>query len=98
MLGIRDQRIFDALCTAFEDDAITGAMCLGDYGDPRAVPMIEEAILAFEIDWDEGMGLLGLDELEEAYVQLEGELPDAVRAHIDALRAEWKAHEEVATH
>jgi hypothetical protein len=93
MLGIKDERIFSALCTAFEEDAISGAMCMGDYGDVRAVPMIEEAILGFEIDRDEGMGLLGLDELVEAYVQLEGELPEKVRAHVSALKAEWNARD-----
>ena len=35
------------------------------------------------------MGILGLDELVHAYVQLDGELPQALVERVAALKAEW---------
>jgi hypothetical protein len=88
-LGIRNERVFSELCTLAAASPITGAMCLGDYGDPRGLHFVEEAIVHFELDEVPGMGILGLDELVHAYVQLDGELPAELGARVAALKAEW---------
>ncbi len=58
-LGVRDQRVFDALAEHLQYDARDGAFLLGLYGDPRALPVLralreelkpEEAELQLEID------------------------------------------------
>jgi hypothetical protein len=50
-LGVKDERIFRALCDVFEqgNEPLTAGM-LADYGDPRALPLIEDTILSFEPD------------------------------------------------
>ena len=36
-LGVRNEHVFSELCTLAASSPITGAMCLGDYGDPRGL-------------------------------------------------------------
>ncbi len=43
-LGVRDQRILELLLERLEYDAADGALCLGLYGDPAAIPAIEKMI------------------------------------------------------
>ena len=41
-LGVRDQRILKILLDRLEYDVTDGGLCLGLYGDPAAIPAIEE--------------------------------------------------------
>jgi hypothetical protein len=88
-LGVRDERIFDCLCEYFDAEPGLGARCFADYGDARALPFLAVAIETFEPDWDSAVGICDLDELVDAYEQLDGSLPPRLIQHVNALRAKW---------
>jgi hypothetical protein len=50
-LGVRDDRVFDALRTLFEDSEMLGAGLLADYGDERGLPLVDRALTDFEPDF-----------------------------------------------
>jgi hypothetical protein len=95
-LGVQDERLFSELCRLFKDDPTLGALCLGDYGDRRALALLEHAIVNFEPDREGRLGLIGLDDLLEAHEQLGGALSEALRAHVDRLRRGWQARTAIA--
>ena len=91
-LGIKDERIFDAICDVFDEDLVFGVMYFADYGDDRALPMIEDAIAEFEPDFSSPFWRHDLTELVDAHQRLGGVLGDDLQAHVDALDESWKQH------
>lgn len=71
-----------------------GAVCFGDYGDARALPLLEQAIEIYVPDYPESLGLTGLADLVEAYERLGGTLPEPLRARVDQFRVEWKVRQQ----
>ncbi len=47
-LGIRDERILNALLLKLEDDEWDAALLLGMYGDPAAIPSLEKALAGLD--------------------------------------------------
>ena len=90
-LGVKDERIWVELRSRFERDEVGGALCFGDYGDPRALPLLERAIRHFEPEDHGQFGLVSLADLVEAHDRLGGTLPDEVLEHVERLRGEWSA-------
>jgi hypothetical protein len=91
-LGVEDERVFQAIADEFEANAVLGASNLLEYGDRRGLPLIAEAILRFEIQWDRYEPFGELPDLVASYEGLsEAPLPDALREHVDAIRARFEA-------
>jgi hypothetical protein len=90
-LGVKDERIFDALCDVFEpgDEPLTSGL-LASYGDPRALPLIEDAILSFEPDLASLSSRSDLIELLDAHERLGGVLAHDVQERVDGWFAEWE--------
>jgi hypothetical protein len=94
-LGVKDERIFHALCDVFEErNELLSAGMLADYGDPRALPLIEDAILRFEPDLTSLLSRSDLNELLHAHERLGGVLAPDVRERIDGWFVEWAAAQE----
>ena len=89
-LGVKDERIFRALCRLFEDDHVLGGIFLADYGDEQAVPLLDAAIRDFEPDLQSAMRP-DLVDLIESYEILAGPLPEELRVKADAAVAAWQA-------
>ncbi len=62
-LGVRDERILGILLERLEYDAADGALCLGLYGDPAAIPAIEKMIA--EVSGDDELVRELSDAIEE---------------------------------
>jgi hypothetical protein len=94
-IGVRDHRIFEALCAVLDENACFGAFMLADYGDPCALPFIERVIENLDPTLDPLVGSSDLNELVEAYDSLGGVLPLALQAQVDAWfeRADAKRRE-----
>jgi hypothetical protein len=90
-LGVRDARIFDALRREFEDSEDFWVGLLADYGDPRALPVIEDALDAFEPDFTDSLSRLDFVELLDAHERLGGALPPEFREEVDGWLAKWNA-------
>ena len=88
-LGVQDDRIFDSLCDLFDDDEALGAMCLSDYGDAAALPILEGAIEDFELHYEDPESIPRLEDLVSAHDALGGHLPYDLRERVEALRQEW---------
>jgi HEAT repeat protein len=91
-VGVRDPRIYAQLCALFDANEVFGATCLGNYGDPAALPLLEGAIEDFEPNFDSPIGLMDLNELVDSYDRLEGEPSEELAQHITSLRAEFEAY------
>jgi hypothetical protein len=91
-LGINDKRIFDAICEIFDDDVVLGALYFGDYGDPAALPDIEDAIAEFSPDFSRPHWRLDLNELLNAHERLGGVLDDELQDHLVAIDERWREH------
>ncbi len=90
-LGVKDERVFEALCWAFKRSEPWTAGAFAIYGDTRAVPILEEAISAFEPDFRSEWGAVELMDLIEPYESLGGALPADLRARVDGWFARWEA-------
>jgi SEC-C motif len=90
-LGVRDDRIFRALCNVFAANKVWGAMAFYDYGDPAALPLLAEAIERFRPNFKSLTYESDLVELVEAHEHLGGVLPDEVQARVDGWFARWDA-------
>src|SRR5205085_1798109 len=88
-LGVRDERIYAAICDLFDRDEILGALAFADYGDERALTRVKSAIECFEPDYGSPLGIMGLADLVETFEALGGTLPDDLREHVDALLDDW---------
>jgi hypothetical protein len=87
-LGVRDDRIFDAILEVFALIPSFGAADLAAYGDPAGLEVIEEALRALEPDAKNPIWRLQLIELQDAHAALGGTMSDELRAHVDRLREE----------
>jgi SEC-C motif len=92
-LGVRDERVFGAVCKLFEDNEMLGAGLLADYGDERALPLVDRALADFEPDFSELWGRGDLLDLLDARERLGGELMPQDRERVDGWLAEWDAQE-----
>ena len=88
-LGVRDERIYTGLCSLFESEPLFGSICLGSYGDERALPLLRKTIEQFEPDWEEQYGLSGLADYVDAYERIAGSLPDDLQAIVEELKDDW---------
>jgi hypothetical protein len=90
-LGVKDERIFAALTERFvegnSEDFWVGL--LATYGDRRALPLVEEAIAAFEPDLSDVMSRVELRELLDAHERLGGVLAPELREEIDGWLDAW---------
>lgn len=93
-LGVEDERIFTILQNDFEHHPALGAANLSNYGDERALPILERAIQNYDLDDAKMDGVFVLNELVETYQDLAETLPPAVQSRVDALRGEWQRREE----
>ena len=91
-LGIKDQRIFVAICVGFDDDLVLGSLQFGDYGDPAALPYIEDAIAEFEPYFTRPHWRMDLNELLDAHQRLGGVLDDELQDHVDEIDERWREH------
>ena len=71
--GVHDERIWEMACRAFEEDQELGANAFRGCGDPRALPILEEAIRAIAAEGEEQYPL---GDLLWSYDDLDGSLPD----------------------
>jgi hypothetical protein len=90
-LGVKDERVFEALCWAFKRSEPWTASAFAIYGDSRAVPILEAAIAAFEPDFRNALGAVELMDLIEPYESLGGVLTPDLRAQVDGWFARWEA-------
>jgi HEAT repeat protein len=84
VLGVRDERILQALLGLLTVHPRAAAMYLSDYGDPAACPAMLGVIAAFKADIEDSVERMELFDLLDAYASLGGELPASVKARIDA--------------
>jgi hypothetical protein len=89
-LGVKDERVFEALCWAFERSESWVAGTFAAYGDKRAVPILEASIAAFEPNFESTFGGIELGDLIDAYESLGGVLPPHLRARVDEWFARWE--------
>ena len=89
-LELEDERIYQALCTLFAADPVLGGILLADYGDTRALPLLDAAIRDFEPDVTSAIHP-DLVDLVESYEILGGPLPEELRAKADGAMAAWRA-------
>ena len=91
-LGIKDDRIFDALRNVFDQGEVQfGAGMLAAYGDSKALPLVVDAIASFTPDFKETWSRGDLVELLAAHERLGGVLPPELRERVDRWIAAWKA-------
>jgi hypothetical protein len=88
-LGVKDERIFEALCWQFERGETWTAGAFANYGDKRAIPILEAAIAAFEPDFSYLYGGTDLMDLIESYESLGGVLSPELRSRFDGWFARW---------
>ena len=48
-LGVKNEAVWDVLRRAFEESVHLGAMAFADYGDPRALPLLSQALDDYEV-------------------------------------------------
>jgi hypothetical protein len=84
VLGVRDDRILQALLDLMTVHPRAAATYLADYGDPGAGPSLLAVITAAEPDIGDSLARLEFFDLLDAYASLGGELPADVKARIDA--------------
>lgn len=84
VLGVRDERILQALLALMTVRPRAAATYLADYGDPAACPAMLEIIAAAEPKMDDSLARLEFFDILDAYASLGGELPVHVKTRIDA--------------
>jgi hypothetical protein len=97
-LGVKDERIFEALVAELETtdgDALIAAGALADYGDSRALPALSRRLDALPVDQsDSPFANQEIIELVEVIEELGGELTPAQlrrRARVHELREQWRS-------
>jgi len=83
MLGVRDERIWQMLSNEFARAPVLYSSYMAEYGDERAIPMIQRAI--YDFDPTGPWARLDLSDLIESYEELAGAVPDEIGDHVDAL-------------
>jgi SEC-C motif/PBS lyase HEAT-like repeat len=86
-LGVRDERIYQALVGELEQDIVMGSAHLGEYGDPRALPLLLKALDDYEPVSDDPLENFGLPDLVQSIEELGGELTPEQRKKVDRIRA-----------
>jgi HEAT repeat protein len=84
VLGVRDERILQALLELLKAQPRAAAMYLSDYGDPAACPAMLAVIASSKANIDNSFERMELFDLLDAYASLGGNLPPDVKARIDA--------------
>jgi hypothetical protein len=84
-LGVKEERVWTELSKCFDDEPFLSAGFLADYGDDRALPLIEREIFEFDEGGRRAMARFDLELLVEAYEQLAGDLPDELLDHVEYL-------------
>jgi hypothetical protein len=84
VLGVRDERILQALLALMTVHPRAAATYLSDYGDSAACPALLAVIAAAEPKMDDSLARLEFFDLLDAYASLGGELPPPVKARVDA--------------
>lgn len=75
-IGERDDRIFHAAAELFAEDPVIGAAAYKDYGDPRAVPVLQEALAENGVEWADH-DPLAFGHVVAAILELGGDISDA---------------------
>lgn len=83
---VRDERVFALIRSLFDEDAAFAAIEAAEYGDPRALPLIEEHLRALRPADGSQKLRMEMVELVEAHRALGGSFDDALQAHVDVLR------------
>jgi HEAT repeat protein len=86
-LGERDERVYQALVRELEQDLVMGSTHLGEYGDPRALPLLLKALDDYETVSDDPLENFGLPDLVHSIEELGGELTPEQRQKVDRIRA-----------
>lgn len=86
-LGVRDDRIYAVLLEDLDRDPVIGAGQLGEYGDPRALPVLTAALDQYESQGDEPFANQELIELAAAIEVLGEELTPAQQEKMDRILA-----------
>jgi hypothetical protein len=89
--GQRDDRIFEHLARFFRESTEVGAYALSVYGDPRALPLLEQRLRDLEVGDRPAITRSTLTELTEAYQRIAGSLPADLKEHAASLRTEVEA-------
>lgn len=90
-VGVRDARIYDHLCALFDRDQDLGVICLEEYGDPAALPILEGALEDFDPDLPGPYGLAMLREYVASFELLGGVMSPELAEHVAALRHHFAA-------
>jgi hypothetical protein len=92
LLGVRDERVWNAISADFDAAPVARAGFLARYGDLRGAPLIEEAIYRSEpVDRS---ALYDLNDLIEMYSLLAGPLPARIVEHVEGVLALLNVPEE----
>jgi protein-tyrosine phosphatase len=86
-LKVRDDRVYDLLCDEFERNPVAGAIDFGEYGDPRALPLLAAKMGTLAADPVGPSDCALVEDLAEAYVMIAGALPRELVAHVEAVHA-----------
>ena len=92
--GVRDHRIYRALCKAFEASDRFAAPLLADYGDPAARSLVLDAIDHFDSTPEDFGSASDLRTLVESAEMLGGPLPANLQARVDHWFADWERHRQ----
>lgn len=98
-LGVRDERVWRALSSCFDEEPTLTASVLAQYGDERALPLLEREILALDAFDEENQSSLEFSCLPyfvEAYEELAGELPEELAEHVDYLLEQQSLPDDLA--
>ena len=94
-LSVVDERIYLALERLFQHDQVLGGAFLADYGDDRAVALLETAIRNYRPEDGADKPIHGeILDLADSYEALAGELSDELQEKADAAYATWEAQQE----
>ncbi|MBN1611185.1 MAG: hypothetical protein JW940_31420 [Polyangiaceae bacterium] len=89
--GIQDERVFEHLTQLFAESTQAGACALSVYGDPRALPLLEEQLRSLDVGEKPAITRSTLAELTGAYARIAGSLPDELKEHTASLRTQIEA-------
>jgi len=88
-LKLKDERIYQALCRLHETEPMLAGMLFADYGDQRAVPILDADIRAFRPNLDSDMRPDMVD-LVDSYETLTGGLPPDLEEIAETVLGEWE--------
>ncbi|MGC4089356.1 MAG: SEC-C metal-binding domain-containing protein [Polyangiaceae bacterium] len=84
--GVRDERVWQVLLRALEYAPEMAAGLMGNYGDERALPLIEQAIRGLERAGSGEWEIFELNDLVSAYLELTDHLPDELAEYVELRR------------